>query len=156
MTNQEYPYNLIRAIYGDQDTDDTHVRNVDIPNFYRTLDLLPNIERTAILRRFQDYATLKESGRSIGESSSSTTQIIRRGLKRLRRFGDHHYFDINQATAAPYPHNEIEPHIGELQLNTAVETCLSRAGYNTIQQVRPLSEEQLKAIPHFDNQGRFA
>lgn len=149
MTNQEYPYNLIRAIYGDHDADDTHVSHTDIPNLYRTLDLLPDIERTALLMRYQDYATLKETGRSIDESSSSTSQIIRKALKRLRRFGDDHYFDIHPITRKPSDHSEIDAHICELQLSSGAETCLISAGYHKISQLRPLPEAKIKSVHNF-------
>lgn len=149
MSNQNYPYNLIEAIYEDTKDSESHIANADVPSFYETLKLIPENERIALTRRYRDGATFKECGQSIGEPSTRSMQIIKTGLKRLRRYGRHNYFRINPETGVAYTRDEIEPYIGELELSTGTENCLVYAGYSTIEKVRPLSEERLKRIRNF-------
>lgn len=149
MNNQDYPYNLIYAMYKDVADSQNHINAVHVPSLYATLELIPKNEHIVLLRRYRDGVTLSECGRSSGHPASAVLQLISNGLKRLRRYGNHNYFQVNPATGFAYNRDEIKPYIGELKLSTGTENCLVSAGYSTIEKVRPLSEDELKLIHKF-------
>src|SRR5690606_34331348 len=112
-------------------------------------DLMPENERIILIGRYQDGKTFKESGRAAGESSSSAVQSVKKGLRRLRRYGNHNYFTINPKTGIAYTPDEIEPSISELKLEAGTENALFEAKHTRINQVRGLTEEQLKLFRNF-------
>lgn len=149
MQEEQYPQNLILDMYADTGKTNQLIKQIDIPSLLETLNYLTDSEHIGILKRYQEGTTFRKVGDAIGENTISARQTVARGLKRLRRFGEHNYFHLNPTTGQAYTRDEIEPYIGELKLNSAAETALIRAGYETIEQVRPLSEDELKAIPNF-------
>lgn len=84
MIQNDYPFNLIRAIYGDAKDDNTHTQTTYIKGLYEQIDLLDPKERDCLYMRFKDGLTLKACGESYGASSQSIGQIVRRALRKLR------------------------------------------------------------------------
>lgn len=149
MQNSDFPNNLIRDLYNDIESIDDKIQQIHTPSLLATLAYLSENERNGILRRYQDGLTFRKVGETIGQQSTIAQQTVKRGVKRLRRFGDHHYFHIDPRTGTAYTPDIPNRYIGELRLHSGAETALTRAGYHTIESVRALSEAQLKALPKF-------
>lgn len=149
MPNLDFPNNLIRDIYDTTERLDQKIQQVHIPNLMETLNYLPENERNGILRRYQDGLTFRKVGEAIGQQSTIAQQTVKRGIKRLRRFGDHRYFQVDPDTGTAHMPDVANRYIGELTLHTGAETALVKAGYQTIESVRALSEAQVKEIPNF-------
>lgn len=84
MISNTYPFNLIRAIYGDNKTDDTHIETTYIKGLYDMLKTLNKNEQDVLSLRFKDELTLKACGEHISVSSPRIGQIIKQAMRKLR------------------------------------------------------------------------
>lgn len=83
MNKNDYPFNLIRAIYDDDKDDNTHTETTYIKGLYEQLETLDRKEQMLLSIRFKDGLTLKACGERIGLSQGRTGQLIRRAIRKL-------------------------------------------------------------------------
>lgn len=84
MNSNDYPFNLIRAIYGDSKDDNTHTQATYIKGLYEQLETLDRKEQMLLSIRFKEGLKLKECGERIDLSQGRTGLLIRRALRKLR------------------------------------------------------------------------
>lgn len=83
MSN-DYPFNLIRAIYGDAEDDNTRAGTTYIKGLYEQINALSETERTCLTLRYQEGLTLKACGNHLGITAQSIRQAIQKALRKLR------------------------------------------------------------------------
>jgi predicted DNA-binding protein YlxM (UPF0122 family) len=93
MIPNDYPFNLIRAIYGDAKKDDSHVETTYIKGLYEQIKTLDHKEQTCLALRYKNGLTLKACGEHYGTSAQSIRQIINRSIRKLRHKSRAHYYE---------------------------------------------------------------
>lgn len=92
MHNDHYPLNLIRTIYGDDITDNTHTETTYIKGLYEQLETLNEKEQAILSMRYKDGASLKACGERYDMKYQHVRQIHNTAMRKLRqRFRTKHY-----------------------------------------------------------------
>ncbi|MGX1195813.1 DNA-directed RNA polymerase subunit alpha C-terminal domain-containing protein [Metabacillus sp. SLBN-84] len=84
MIDNHYPFNLIRAIHGEDKENDTPIETIYIKGLYEQLLTLSEEERTLLTLRFRDNLTLKACGERYGKTYYWAGPIIKRALRKMR------------------------------------------------------------------------
>lgn len=119
MTSQNYPNNLIRAIYYDPDNDDTHTSTTDIQGLFDMLGTLTDQERQLLELRYRERLTLAACGKAAGVTTSKANTVIRKALNKMRQTSRKKYYQkvdgkvlIHKQPDSPepneYPNNLIQ------------------------------------------------
>lgn len=94
MFGNDYPFNLIRAIYRDSETDNTHTETTYLKGLHEQIDNLSPVERKSILLRYKQELTLKGCGEHLGVGPERARQIIEKALQKLRHPSRLRYYEI--------------------------------------------------------------
>ncbi|WP_078598641.1 DNA-directed RNA polymerase subunit alpha C-terminal domain-containing protein [Evansella clarkii] len=98
MTDNTYPFNLIRAIYGDKESDTTHTETTYIKGLFEQIDKLNEKEQRVLSLRYKEGLTYKECEKYFGVSAQRITQIKNQALRKLRhRTRAKHYETVTKA-----------------------------------------------------------
>lgn len=84
MNDNNYPFNLIRAIYGDSKNNDDHIYTTYLKGLFEQIRLLDDKEQKCLSMRYKDGLTLKDCGKYYGTTGQSVRQIVNRALRKLR------------------------------------------------------------------------
>jgi predicted DNA-binding protein YlxM (UPF0122 family) len=84
MIQNEYPFNLIRAIYGDSQKNNDHTHTTYLKGLYEQIRLLDDKEQKCLSMRYKDQLTLKACGEYYGITAQSIRPIVNRALRKLR------------------------------------------------------------------------
>lgn len=79
-----YPFNLIRAIYGENEYDDTHSETTYIKGLYEQLKTLNSNEHRILYLRFAKGYTIKECAENLQLSPERARQTIHKALRDMR------------------------------------------------------------------------
>lgn len=84
MISNDYPFNLIRAIYGDSENDNTHTGTTYIKGLYEQINALSETEQTCLTLRYKEGLTWKACGDHFGITAQSIRQTTQKALRKLR------------------------------------------------------------------------
>lgn len=93
MIPNDYPFNMIRAIYGDAKTDDSHVETTYIKGLYEQIKTLDDKEQKCLSLRYKEGLTLKACGERYGTSAQSIGQTVNRAIRKLRHQSRAYYYE---------------------------------------------------------------
>lgn len=93
MIPNDYPFNLIRAIYGDAQKDNSHAETTYIKGLYEQINTLDDKEQACLFLRYKEGLTLKACGERYGTSAQSIRQIINRAIRKLRHRSRAYYYE---------------------------------------------------------------
>lgn len=84
MIPNDYPFNLIRAIYGDYQDDNTHTETTYIKGLHEQIGKLSKTEQACLTLRYKEGLTLKACGDHYRTTAQSIRRIIQVALRKLR------------------------------------------------------------------------
>lgn len=84
MIRNDYPFNLIRAIYGDYEDDNTHTETTYIKGLYEQIGKLSKMEQAYLTMRYKEGLTLRACGEHFGITGQSIRQTTQKALRKLR------------------------------------------------------------------------
>lgn len=84
MHDSNYPFNLIRAIYGVKKTDNIYTETTYIKGLYEQLETLLDDEQEMLSMRFKEGLIIKDCAERFGVTPSRANQIINKALRKLR------------------------------------------------------------------------
>lgn len=84
MMPDNYPFNLIRAVYDDPATSDKHIDTIYLRGFYEQVTHLTDFQQEALRLRFQSGYTYKRGAEECQVSLEKFRQTISKALRRLR------------------------------------------------------------------------
>lgn len=121
MIPNDYPFNLIRAIYGDAKKADSHAETTYIKGLYEQIKTLDNKEQTCLSLRFKDGLTLRACGEHFGANAQSIRQVVNRAIRKLRhKSRAHHYEAVPRAELKRLERQYEHLNMKNQQLNEAL------------------------------------
>ncbi|MCR6108590.1 hypothetical protein HXA34_20080 [Salipaludibacillus agaradhaerens] len=115
MNNSEYPFNLIRAIYRDQENDTTHTQTVHIKRLYQQMLTLSEREQKVLSLRFRDRLTLKATGERVGISGQQVRYTQNKALRKLKHPSRSKFYE----TIPKFEMDRLEEKYREVQKDNA-------------------------------------
>lgn len=148
LAKQPYPYNLVAAIYQDEERSKTTLDEDQVKGLEYALGTLTERERLIILLRYNELFTLEEAGRKFHITRERCRQIEAKSLKKLRHISRLRYIEMGYTNAIAsneilWHKNYLSHDIKTLDLSTRCCLALKRAGIDTVEQFMALTDEKL-------------
>ena len=148
-----YPYNLVRAVLGDEfDLFLTYV-----PGVYKAMESLMDIEREILKYVFKEGWTLRKIGEIYKHTGSWAEQMKERAIRKMKypsRYKLFTLFKYEMISPEPVDSAILNADIEELGLSLRAYNCLKRYGIKTIGDLVILTPEELMDIRNMGKNSR--